>query len=343
MNMKKVCVLLLTCFLFGCGQDEIDSVANVPDEVNYFKLLEDELPPSIQTLLENVSFEEGVLGCSMDRETAEANGIAGDEYDSFLRSIQIENQKIKEYLDAGVVVVYNGQPFTYNEELYQYVLPVEEAKSRFQYDMGTLIKTLSFEYREDNIGMTQNVKFTGPSRISFSRLSGNGAFFLTERLKGFTTYLLSGSVAFTYGFGDQTNWDWKIEYETPKNSSAILEIFGHARIHEATEDATPRPTMELPSFVQVEDLGRTSGQGRLKLLVYDERGNRYQFKMYKRLGDDYSEFYYSPPVKGDANPAPLYMTYPIQTTFWLVGWVKNSQNLWQYIGEKEFYSQYDTK
>ena len=220
---------------------------------------------------------------------------------------------------------------------------VEEAKSRFQYDMGTLIKTLSFEYREDNIGMTQNVKFTGPSRISFSRLSGNGAFFLTERLKGFTTYLLSGSVAFTYGFGDQTNWDWKIEYETPKNSSAILEIFGHARIHEATEDATPRPTMELPSFVQVEDLGRTSGQGRLKLLVYDERGNRYQFKMYKRLGDDYSEFYYSPPVKGDANPAPLYMTYPIQTTFWLVGWVKNSQNLWQYIGEKEFYSQYDTK
>lgn len=334
--MKKLNLLIWIYLLIGCS--------NVPEileqEIGYIDYScypQEELSKNDHTLLENVKFKEGKLSCSLDLKSALEQGIPEKKYDYFLEYLQNENHKFERYLEAGAIIFYNGEPFTRNEELYQYVEDKEESLSRATYNQAAPIWSKEFTARYDGIIPKEQANFKGPSKIGVSK-NGQGSFELKEEFKKLTAYIggIENTAVFKWGFGNDVLWNWEIKYFGPLYTKTTLRFTGH------WEDPMPDfPSYDvtnkrlwwnnMPTYVTL-----THNRLNNYIEIYIELIGDFSAQVYKKVNKDYVLYSFINEFSGKTRPR---VSTPPEQTFWIVIYRKkmvDQKPAWTYLGDMEF-------
>ena len=230
MIMKKSIWILVSLFVWGCVDAHYPMSIEEIEYIDYSNCLEENLTDVDRLLLESISFEAGQLYTSLDIEAARQKGVSEKKYGYFLEYLQYENQRIKEYLNSGAIVFYNGQPYASNEDMLLYVDMSEEMLSRTgYYDSVALVGRTSIKSGTTQIAETY-FRFNGPHFIDI-RMDGSGTIQLIEESKGFEAYLIHTNgiegAQFVWGAGDDIYWNWKVRYLIGSGYTAWLYAYGH--------------------------------------------------------------------------------------------------------------------
>jgi lipoprotein len=335
--MKKIDIVIGMCLILGCsGSPEI--IEPIITYIDYSCYPQEQLSQNDLILLENIEFQEGKLSCLLDLESALEQGIPEKKYNYFLEYLQNENLKIEEYLESGVIVFYNGKPFTRNEELYQYIDTEEQSLSRVTYSQTIPLYSRTFKY--NSVFPKDWVSFKGPSKIQAS-FTGYGSFYLQEKSKKIEAYLSGSqtSAAFKWGFHDNVFWEWDITYKAfSPTAYANFNFWGNV------EDPMPDfPTNEtinqkiwynnLPTYVKIE-------HNRLDdyiSIVIEEIGTYSYFaQIFKKSGDNYDLYATSPKF---SNYTISNIKTPSKCTFGVVIYrvkVVDGNVSYSYLGDSEY-------
>lgn len=178
--MKKINLLIWTYLILGCS-NSLEIIEPEIGYIDYSNYPQEKLTQNDRTLLENINFQEGKLISLLNLKSALEQGIPKEKYSHFLQYLQNENQKIENYLDSGAIVFYNGEGFTRNEKLYQYVENTKQPLAKATYSQSTLLYTHehsgSFNFYKE-----YSANFNGTSRISVN-YHGPNSVYIKENLK----------------------------------------------------------------------------------------------------------------------------------------------------------------
>ncbi|MCR9011143.1 hypothetical protein [Gabonibacter chumensis] len=187
--MKKINLLIWTYLILGCS-NSLEIIEPEIGYIDYSNYPQEKLTQNDRTLLENINFQEGKLISLLNLKSALEQGIPKEKYSHFLQYLQNENQKIENYLDSGAIVFYNGEGFTRNEKLYQYVENTKQPLAKATYSQSTLLYTHehsgSFNFYKE-----YSANFNGTSRISVN-YHGPNSVYIKENLKRVSAYLIKG-------------------------------------------------------------------------------------------------------------------------------------------------------
>lgn len=330
--MKKMNLIVWVFLMIGCSGIPEPEISYI----DYSCCSQEELSECDYILLERVEFKEGKLSCLLGLKSALEQGIPEKKYNYFLEYLQNENQKLERYLESGAIVFYNGEPFTRNKELYQYVDNKEELLSRATYNQAAPIWTKRFTYRYDGIIPEDRADFKGPSKISVSS-AGVGTFELEEKFKKLTAYIggNESSATFKWGFGNDVQWNWKIKYFSTRGE-ATLYFTGH------WEDPMPEfPPHDItsqkfwwnnmPVYVQLRHNKLDN-----YIEIYIETMGDFSAQVYKKVNKDYVLYSFLDEFSGNTRPR---VSTPPECTFWIVIYRKKKLDqkiTWTYLGDMEF-------
>lgn len=336
--MKNLCFLFWACCILSCtANSELNELQDV-GSTDYFYAPDNDLSSQDKLLVRNVDFQEGQLFCLLDIEEAITQGISKEKYEDFLNYLRKENQKIEESLDSGYIVFYNGEPFTRNEELYQYVeFPNQQIKSRVtEYDRVELLYSCSHEILFSNI-QPSAARFVGPAKITV-RLSGKGNLFVNEPFKGFKVEYVNSSVmseaTFKWGVGNYTTWTWNIKHTGSTFSIGHVDFYGHFEKEEPLPSRFDPRYLEwynnLPSYVRITKVDDS------RLCVQINQSGSYTVRVYRKSGTEYILYDSQIHIVGFSVD---YVSYPANSAFWVVVYKENNidgEISYQYVGDKEF-------
>lgn len=335
--MQKLNLLIWICLLISCSSIPEISESEI-GYIDYSCCTQEELSQNDRTLLENVKFKEGKLSCLIDLKSALEQGIPKKKYNYFLEYLQNENQKFEKYLEAGAIIFYNGEPFTRNEKLYQYVEGKEESLSRATYNQATPVWRKEFIARYDGIVPEEQANFKGPSKIGVSKSNGGGSFELKEELKKLTAYIggNASSATFKWGFGNDVQWNWKIKYFGPLYTKTTLTFTGY------WEDPMP----DFPSKDFASKILWWNNMPTYVILTHDKLENYIEIhiksigdfsaQIYKKVNEDYVLYNSISEFSGHTRPR---VPTPPKQTFWIVIYSKkvvNQKTSWTYLGDMEY-------
>lgn len=328
--------ILAYLFLAGCSSYS-DSIEE--QEVGYIDYMTcpDELITAQDSfLLANIDFQEGKLICLLDDNSLAKAGISPEKYGYFLEYLRNQNQEIRNYLDSGMIVVYNGKSYTENEKLQQCIVANEETESRAtQYTHSAVI-----QYEEMSTGLSSSSKrycgFTGPAKISVSTI-GKGKFTIKDVSKGLNAVLIAtqgnGGAGFKWGVGNSIEWGWDITYTAAALETGIIYFQGYF------EAEAPDPTPEdpnywkwynnMPNYIQVAMIMRQY------LEISISEPGYYVIRVYKKNAPGYYVLY----SEGKLSTAgTVCLPCPPEGTCWVVVYRETKVEgipVLEYIGDQE--------
>lgn len=345
--MRYVFFILVCFFIVGCTDvSEIECGGEV-EYIDYSNIPEEKLTSEDRLLLSHVNFEDGVLSCSLDLNEALKQGILKEKYHHFLSYLEVENERIKGYLDSGAVVFYGEKPFARDEKLYQYVGNPDDLQSRGS-DEPIVYKRVELTVPYGS-GIRQDVApFVGPSSLGVHK-KGRATVHISESSKGLSFYFVAemgdASAKFVYGsIVDEVFWSWSVSCMGSGGDKGIVEFYGV----KTTLDDLPMPfgmdpkdtdnpshpiyTSRLPSNIVVQHI-----PGSPNLMVgFMTRNLTYSIKIYEKINNSY-RFYFQ---KDDCEGGNAYnVPFPIGVPFLLVIYrvQKNGGTIsYDYVGDKLF-------
>ena len=335
--MKKINLFVWIYLLISCSG--VPEIAESDIEyIDYSCCSQEELSLHDQILLDNIKFEEGKLSCSLNLEDALEQGIPEKKYGYFLVYLTIKDQTFEKYLESGAIIFYNGEPFTRNEELYQYVGTKEEALSRADYNRTGILWRRDFSGGLIGEIVTDEVRFKATSQIMVASSNGFGTFELNEKEKGLMAYIDGkvSSAMFKWGFGNDVEWKWKIKYVGRAYTQTKLEFI------EFWEEPIP----EFPSINTGEEKRWWSNMPTSAELthnkindyinIYIKSVGVYFAQVYKKEDDKYILHDSIRRFDGYTN---VFLRTPREQTFWIVIYIQEIgyENVsWTYWGDMEF-------
>ena len=229
--MKERLLILMGLFICGCADTYNPAGFEKIEYIDYSNCSGENLTHIDSVLLESISFDFGRLSTSFDVKEAKQRGIPEEKYEYFIEYLQNENQRIEKYLSSGAIVFYNGEPFTSNEEMWQYVEMPNENLSRAAYYDSVALVTRSSAIISGSTTITETfLRFNAPHFIDI-RMDGSGTIQLIEEGKGFEAYLIHTTgmegAKFVWGAGDNVSWNWKVRYLIGSGYTAYLYVYGH--------------------------------------------------------------------------------------------------------------------
>ena len=336
--MKKINLFVWIYLLISCSS--VPEITELDIEyIDYSCCSQEELSLHDQILLDNIKFEEGKLSCLLALEDALEQGIPEKKYGYFLEYLAIKNQTFEKYLESGAIIFYNGEPFTRNEELYQYLDNNDELLSRATYIRGGTLWSHKFSRGINAGGEEIRQRFYGPSKIVASGSNGQGTFELNEVLKGLTAYIDGkvSSATFKWGFGNDVDWNWKIKYFGREFTSTTFKFEGY------WEEPIPEfPSINTgeekrwwsnmpPSYVEL-----THSKIHDYINIYIKSVGVYLARVYKKENDKYI---LHDSLRRFDGYTDVFIRTPREQTFWIVIYIQEigyGKPSWTYLGDMEF-------
>lgn len=242
---------------------------------------------------------------------------------------------MEKYLDAGGIVFYNGEAFTRNKELYQYIKNKEQSLSRVNYDQASRIAYEKFHSNSPE----RIIHFKGPSMVSVNASRDVGSFTLEEESKRLSIYLARTEHAtFKWGFGDNVQWDWKIKYHSSGYfDSNELAFYGYWEepMPVFPDGDTYNKNMwlnHMPTYVKI---WHNKIDNNVKISIEQSNGLKHIASVYKKVGKEYKLYHSSLEFEPFTY---AYVNTPLECTFWLVIYkvfTKDGKTTYDLLGDME--------
>lgn len=324
--MKKTYLLIFAILIFACSKEfKIDTLET--GYVDYSNYPIEKQTPIDRLLAKNISFKDGILTPKIDLNSAIAQGVSKEKYDYFLEYIDIENKRIKQYLDRGAVVFYNGEAFTTNPESEKFIDTTSSQNTKA--GGYTQIRDVYREtfYYSQYINRFQ-CNFTAGSRISLV-LSGSGSIEMHESSKRFDVYLASSSgesrsATIKWGFDDYVNWKWTAKYygSPSYGSSATLIVKGYSKYVDSRPDDNNSYffTKDLPNYVTTDFGYVVNGKPGMDITIKSNEGDRYKVQLYEhhRNSDQGRKIFLHSEIAEVSANMKYRLTYPRDSSYLLV-------------------------